>query len=207
MNLSAIGEACLIAREGRRLRAYRDSVGVWTDRHRPHRRRRAAAGRAGPRDHRRGVRRDLPAHDVAAYVAAVRSGLTAPVEPHAFDALVSLCYNIGPSAFAGSTALRRINAGDAAGAADAMLMWAKPAAILGRRRAEAEQLVTPYAAALPRPTDTAARIRIAAPVAAVADPRVATPVLVPTAPRPGRLARLRDALRAWLAAAPAAGRA
>ena len=206
MNLSAIGEACLIAREGRRLRAYRDSVGVWTVGI-------GHTGAAGPPQVAPGLAITAAEcdaifqRDVAAYVAAVRSGLTAPVEPHAFDALVSLCYNIGPSAFAGSTALRRINAGDAAGAADAMLMWAKPAAILGRRRAEAEQLVTPYAAALPRPTDTAARIRIAAPVAAVADPRVATPVLVPTAPRPGRLARLRDALRAWLAAAPAAGRA
>ena len=206
MNLSPIGEACLVAREGRRLKAYRDSVGVWT----------IGVGHtsaAGPPRVAPGLAITAAecdaifAHDVAAYVAAVRSGLTASVGPHAFDALVSLCYNIGPSAFAGSTALRRINAGDAAGAAEAMLMWAKPAAILGRRRAEAEQLVTPYADALPRPTDTAARIKIAAPLAAVADPRVATPVLVPTAPRPGRFARLRDAIRAWLAATPAAGRA
>ncbi|TXM75666.1 lysozyme [Methylobacterium sp. WL12] len=206
MNLSPIGEACLIAREGRRLRAYRDSVGVWT----------IGVGHtsaAGPPQVAPGLAITAAecdaifARDVAAHVAAVRSGLTAPVGPHAFDALVSLCYNIGPSAFAGSTALRRINAGDAAGGAEAMLMWARPAAILGRRRTEAEQFVTPYAAALPRPTDAAARIRIAAPLAAVADPRVATPVLVPTAPRPARLARLRDAIRAWLAATPAAGRA
>ncbi|KQT79558.1 hypothetical protein ASG51_21740 [Methylobacterium sp. Leaf465] len=30
MDLSPIGEAVLIAREGRRLKAYKDSVGVWT---------------------------------------------------------------------------------------------------------------------------------------------------------------------------------
>jgi len=30
MDLSAIGKAVLIAREGRRLHAYRDSVGIWT---------------------------------------------------------------------------------------------------------------------------------------------------------------------------------
>ena len=208
MNLSPIGEACLIAREGRRLTAYRDSVGVWTIGigHT------SAAGppRVGPGLAITAAECDaIFARDVAAYVAAVRHGLTAPVGPHAFDALVSLCYNIGPSAFAGSTALRRINAGDAAGAADAMLMWAKPVAILGRRRAEAAQLVTAYATALPRPTDTAARVRIAAPVDAVTDPAVATPVLVPTAPRPGRLARLGQAIRAWIAATatPAARRA
>ena len=202
MNLSPIGEACLIAREGRRLRAYRDSVGVWT----------IGVGHtaaAGPPRVVPGLAITAAecdaifARDVAADVAAVRRGLTAPVGPHAFDALVSFCHNVGPAAFAGSTVLRRVNAGDAAGAADAMLMWAKPAAILGRRRAEAEQLVTPYAAALPRPTDKAARVRIAAPVAAVTDPGIATPVLVPTPQTPGWLARLGRLIAAWLAAATA----
>ncbi|MFK5595968.1 lysozyme [Methylobacterium sp. HMF5984] len=206
MNLTPIGEACLIAREGRRLTAYRDSVGVWT----------IGVGHTSAAGRPRVVSGlaitaaecdAIFARDVAAYVAAVRDGLTAAVGPHAFDALVSLCYNIGPAAFAGSTVLRRINAGDAAGAADALLLWRKPAAILPRRRAEAEQLVTAYAVALPRPTVNAARLRIAAPVAAVTDPGVATPVLVPTVPRPGRLARLRHRIEAWLAAAAAPAKA
>lgn len=40
-------------------------------------------------------------------------------------AMISLAYNIGPSAFVGSSALRRFNAGDDQGAADAFLLWNK----------------------------------------------------------------------------------
>ncbi len=203
MTLSPIGEACLIAREGRRLKAYRDSIGVLT----------IGIGHtsaAGPPRVVPGLRITAAecdaifARDVATYVAAVRTGLRVPVGPHTFDALVSVCYNIGPAAFAGSTFLKRINAGDAAGVREALLLWRKPAAILPRRRAEAEQLVTGYALALPRPTVTAARIRIAAPVAAVTDPAVATPVLVPVIAQPNRFARLRHGIRAWLGAAETA---
>jgi hypothetical protein len=39
--------------------------------------------------------------------------------------MVSLCFNIGPGAFAGSTLVKRFNAGDEPGAADAFLMWRK----------------------------------------------------------------------------------
>jgi lysozyme len=42
-----------------------------------------------------------------------------------FDALVSLVYNIGPPNFNGSTLLRKLNAGDYAGAADQFLVWNK----------------------------------------------------------------------------------
>lgn len=200
MTLTPIGEACLIVREGRRLAAYRDAVGVLT----------IGIGHmsaAGPPRVTPGLTITAAEcdaifeRDVATYVAAVRAGLRVPVGPHTFDALVSVCYNIGPAAFAGSTFLKRLNAGDAAGAHEALLLWRKPAAILPRRRAEAEQLVTPYARALPRPTAAAARIRIAAAVAAVIDPDVATPVLVPAIPRPDRLARFRHRIGAWLGAA------
>ena len=200
MNLSSIGAACLIAREGRRLTAYRDIVGVLTIGigHTSA----AGAPRVAPGLTITAAECDaIFARDVAAYVAAVRAGLTVAVGPHTFDALVSVCYNIGPAAFAGSTFLKRINAGDGPGAHDALLLWRKPAAILPRRRAEAEQLVTPYAAGLPRPVETAPRIRIAAPVAAAIDPAIATPVLVPVAPAPTWPDRLRHRLVAWRDAA------
>lgn len=182
MDLSPIGEAVLIAREGRRLKAYRDSVSVWT----------IGIGHtsaAGAPTVTAGLAITsaecdaIFARDVQTYVAAVRRGLKVEVGQHAFDALVSICYNIGPGGFAGSTFLKRINAGDMAGARDAVLMWAKPAAILTRRKAEAEQLVTPYAVALPRPTTTQTAVKIAAPVAAVLRPDVATPVIVPVIPK------------------------
>jgi lysozyme len=39
------------------------------------------------------------------------------------NALISLAYNIGEAAFASSTVVKRLNAGDLVGAADAFLMW------------------------------------------------------------------------------------
>ena len=176
MNLSPIGKAVLVARKGRRLTAYRDTAGIWT----------IGIGHtaaAGPPAVRRGLTITAAecdaifARDVETYTAAVREGLrTAPAQ-HSFDALVSVCYNIGPAAFARSTFLKRLDAGDLAGAREALLWWDKPAAIRGRRRAEADQLVTPYALALPRPTADAAPIPLAAPVADVLDPAIPTPPL------------------------------
>ncbi|MGU3363050.1 glycoside hydrolase family protein [Methylobacterium sp. M6A4_1b] len=104
------------------------------------------------------------------------------VSQNAFDALVSICYNIGPGAFASSTFLKRINAGDAAGAYDAILMWKKPMAIIIRQQAEAQQFVTAYAAAMPRATTIAKPIAVTAPVIEVMHEAVPTPVIVPVAP-------------------------
>ncbi|MEH3118286.1 MAG: lysozyme [Methylorubrum populi] len=185
MDLSAVGRAVLIAREGRRLEAYRDSVGVWT----------IGVGHtaaAGPPLPRAGLRIDAEeadaifARDVARFVGTVARALPGPLPQHAFDALVSLCFNIGPAAFLRSTVLRRLRAGDRAGAAEAILMWNRPAAIIPRRQGEYDQFRTPYETALPR--------------ARRGDPQ---PVPLPAAPPPsalpsasaGWLARLRDRLR------------
>jgi GH24 family phage-related lysozyme (muramidase) len=52
---------------------------------------------------------------------------------------VSICYNIGVSAFKGSTLLRRVNAyGIEAGIRQAFLMWRKPIELLARRKREAD---------------------------------------------------------------------
>lgn len=48
-----------------------------------------------------------------------------PVTPNQFGACVSLAFNIGVDAFATSTLLRKLNAGDYAGAADQFLVWDK----------------------------------------------------------------------------------
>jgi len=57
--------------------------------------------------------------------AAVRRGLTVPVSSNEFSALVSLCYNIGTGNLAASSALKALNKGDRAAAADAFLFWNK----------------------------------------------------------------------------------
>jgi lysozyme len=219
MNLSAIGEAVLIAREGRRLTAYRDSVGIWT----------IGIGHtaaAGPPVVTPGLRLTEAAcdalfrRDVARYVRAVDDAVRGAspdlLSDHAFDALVSLCFNIGPSAFARSTVVRRLKAGDRDGAAAAILLWNRPAALIPRRGAEHDQFLTPYDRALPR-----ARRSDPAPVPAPRSPtppshpplpaqrrtvpripplpsRVPDPAPDPAPGRPAALARLWSTLRSRL---------
>ena len=67
----------------------------------------------------------LLVHVVPAYEAIVRRFVKVPLTQNQYDALVSFTYNIGGGAFQGSTALKRLNAGDYAGAADAMKFWNK----------------------------------------------------------------------------------
>ncbi|MBB2960566.1 lysozyme [Methylobacterium sp. R2-1] len=187
MDLSAVGRAVLIAREARRLEAYRDSVGVWT----------IGVGHtaaAGPPVPRAGLRIGAEeadaifARDVGAFIRTVAEAIPEPLPQHAFDALVSLCFNIGPAAFRRSTVLRRLRAGDRAGAGEAILMWNRPAAIIPRRQGEFDQFRTPYETSLPR-----ARRGDAQPVSTSA----AAPPSPPMA-RSGWGARLRDWLRAAL---------
>ena len=64
------------------------------------------------------LRRELPI-----YEAVVNHGVHVEITQHEFDALVSFVYNVGSRNFLGSTALRKLNAGDKQGAADALLMW------------------------------------------------------------------------------------
>jgi len=66
-----------------------------------------------------------------------------PISQHAFDACVSLAFNIGTNGFMGSTVVHKINEGDMAGAADAFLMWDRPPDLIRRRQAERAQFMTP----------------------------------------------------------------
>jgi lysozyme len=56
---------------------------------------------------------------------AVDGMITVSVNQNQFDALVSLAFNIGEGALRASTLLRKLNAGDHAGAADQFLVWNK----------------------------------------------------------------------------------
>lgn len=202
MDFSAIGRAVLIAREGRRLSAYRDSVGVWT----------IGVGHtsaAGPPVVTPGLRlsaQDCDAlftRDVARFAETVRGAVPADLPEHAFDALVSLCFNIGQPAFLRSTVAKRLAAGDRDGAAHAILMWNRPAEVITRRQAEHDQFLTPYAVALPSPRRGEAAMFLpppAAPPGRRPIPRLAVPLRRTLAEAPKRasaslwarlLARLR----------------
>lgn len=60
---------------------------------------------------------------------------------HEFDSMVSIAYNIGSSAFANSTLVKKFNAGDIDGAADEFLRWNKAGgkSVKGLRRRRASE--------------------------------------------------------------------
>jgi lysozyme len=67
---------------------------------------------------------------------AVETSVKVPLQQHQFDALYSLCFNIGETNFKKSTVVKKINENDLQGAADAILMWNKPAVLTNRRKRE-----------------------------------------------------------------------
>lgn len=71
---------------------------------------------------------------------AVNSSLPATgIKQNQFDALVSLAFNIGSGAYVKSTVARLLKTGDIQGAGKAIMMWNKPAEIIGRRTTEYNQ--------------------------------------------------------------------
>lgn len=63
--------------------------------------------------------------DMEGRKAAIAGCVTVPLHQHELSAYMSLTYNIGTRAFCGSTLVKRLNAGDYAGACQAILMWDK----------------------------------------------------------------------------------
>ncbi|HEY0107893.1 MAG TPA: lysozyme [Rhizomicrobium sp.] len=111
--------------EGFRAAPYKDSVGVAT----------IGYGTILYPDGRKVAMPDPPCTDDQAttylsYQMSLKSDaiaplLTRPATLHQAAAMLSLTYNIGEGAFKSSTVLRKFNAGDVQGAADAFLMWDK----------------------------------------------------------------------------------
>jgi lysozyme len=132
--VSPAGRALIRRFEGCRLTAYQDLKGIWT----------IGYGHTGP-DVRPGMTitqeqaEALLAADLARFATGVEDSLARPVTQMQLDALVSLAYNIGLGAFRRSSVLRRLNARDEQGAAEAWILWrddGQPTeAGLARRRA------------------------------------------------------------------------
>lgn len=83
----------------------------------------------------------IHASDMAKFEKPVSAAVTRKPSQHQFDAMVSLAFNIGAGAFGKSSVLRKFNAGDNQGAADAFLLWNKAggkalAGLTRRRNAE-----------------------------------------------------------------------
>jgi lysozyme len=61
--------------------------------------------------------------DVAKFEGAVKQCVKVPLHQYEYDAFISLSYNIGPTAFCGSTLVRLLNAGDYSAACKQILRW------------------------------------------------------------------------------------
>lgn len=114
-NVNAIKE-----HEGLRLKAYKDSVGVWT----------IGYGDTGPDVVEGLVTTKEQAENrlrkrLVEFEGYVNKAVKVKLTQSQFDALVSLVYNIGPTNFSASTLLKKLNAGDYQGAADQFLVWNK----------------------------------------------------------------------------------
>ncbi|MBW4789110.1 lysozyme [Alcaligenes faecalis subsp. faecalis] len=134
--MSSDGLAILQYFESCQLEAYWDANGkVWT----------IGWGDTGP-DVVRGLRITQAEADerlrrrlAREFVPGALNVLTRPVSQAQLDAMVDLAYNIGVSAFQGSTLVRLFNAGDVAGAAEQFPRWNKSGGkvLLGLRRRRA----------------------------------------------------------------------
>lgn len=175
MKTSPSGRAAIARREGNVLKAYLDSVGVLT----------IGVGHtsaAGPPTVTKGMTitaaqsDDILARDLAGVESSVNALVKVPLNQSEFDALASLVFNIGAGGFKGSSVLKKLNAGNRAGAADAMLAWNKGtvkgkkvalAGLANRRKEERAQFLraAPPARVQPAPVSPAPQPDKASPAA------------------------------------------
>lgn len=127
----------LIAHEGIVTEAYKDSVGVWT----------WSVGITDASGHKVFPRyKDKPQpleHCIGVYLWLLREKYLPPVlaafgkhEPSEAELGAALSFHWNTGAIARASWIRRFVAGDRAGARKAMLEWARPAALIRRRRHE-----------------------------------------------------------------------
>ena len=197
MKTSTAGLMALTAHEGIVLSRYKDSVGVWTIGigHTK------AAGNPDPATFAGslmiGEAFGLLRHDIMKYEADVNRAVKVPLAQHEFDALVSFHYNtgqIGKASF-----VKRLNAGDRAGAIKGIMDWRKPPEIIPRRAAERDLFKTgvyPAPFATVYPADKNGRVQwgqgkrvdlrnsLGATQAPAKPIPVPVPVQVPVAPAP-----------------------
>ncbi|KJM49097.1 muraminidase [Enterobacter roggenkampii] len=124
MQTSEKGIALIKQFEGCKLTAYQDSVGVWT----------IGYGWTQPVDGKpiragmtikQEIAERLLKTGLVSYESDVSRLVKVGLSQGQFDALVSFTYNLGARSLSTSTLLRKLNAGDYAGAADEFLRWNK----------------------------------------------------------------------------------
>mgnify|MGYP001069296736 FL=1 len=124
MQTSEKGIALIKEFEGCRLTAYQDSVGVWTIGYGWTQPVDGKPIRAGMTIKQETAERLLK-NGLVSYESDVSRLVKVGVTQGQFDALVSFTYNLGARSLSTSTLLRKLNAGDYAGAADEFMRWNK----------------------------------------------------------------------------------
>lgn len=124
MQTSEKGIALIKQFEGCKLTAYRDSVGVWTIGYGWTQPVDGKPIRAGMTIKQETAERLLKT-GLVSYESDVSRLVKVGLNQGQFDALVSFTYNLGARSLSTSTLLRKLNAGDYAGAADEFLRWNK----------------------------------------------------------------------------------
>lgn len=95
------------------------------------------------------------------FLAEIKPAITAPINENELGAFTSLAYNIGPTAFRKSSALRHFNAGSKDKVPNALRMWRKAGGkvvkgLINRREAEVDLFLTPVMAGKPTTARTSA---------------------------------------------------
>lgn len=124
MQTSDKGIALIKQFEGCKLTAYQDSVGVWTIGYGWTQPVDGKPIRAGMTIKQETAERLLKT-GLVSYESDVSRLVKVGLTQWQFDALVSFTYNLGARSLSTSTLLRKLNAGDYAGAADEFLCWNK----------------------------------------------------------------------------------
>ncbi|ENO2101847.1 lysozyme [Enterobacter hormaechei] len=122
MQTSDKGIALIKEFEGCKLTAYQDSVGVWTIGYGWTQPVDGKPIRAGMTIKQETAERLLKT-GLVSYENDVSRLVKVRLKQGEFDALVSFTYNLGARSLSTSTLLRKLNAGDYAGAADEFLRW------------------------------------------------------------------------------------
>ncbi|MFG6089013.1 lysozyme [Enterobacter soli] len=141
MQTSEKGIALIKEFEGCKLTAYQDSVGVWTIGYGWTQPVDGKPIRAGMTIKQETAERLLKT-GLVSYESDVSRLVKVGLTQGQFDALVSFTYNLGSRSLSTSTLLRKLNAGDYAGAAEEFMSWNKAGgkALKGlTRRREAER--------------------------------------------------------------------
>lgn len=124
MQTSEKGIALIKEFEGCKLTAYQDSVGVWTIGYGWTQPVDGKPIRAGMTIKQETAERLLKT-GLVSYESDVSRLVKVGLTQGQYDALVSFTYNLGARSLSTSTLLRKLNAGDYAGAADEFLLWNK----------------------------------------------------------------------------------